>query len=152
MAILTPIKQRVAALLSSRTFAVDPPKHIVDVLIEERAGHLLKHPLIWQAFRQLFYPLLKFDEAIRITNEIAGLSGIEVFNHISRKLEIRAEVRGLELVPKRQLVFIVANHPTGIADGIAVYDGLATVRPDLCFMANRDAIRELQHLVEHGLT
>ncbi|MGZ6017190.1 MAG: 1-acyl-sn-glycerol-3-phosphate acyltransferase, partial [Phenylobacterium sp.] len=36
---------------------------------------------------------------------------------------------------------VVCNHPTGIADGIAIYDALKPVRPDICFYANSDAHR-----------
>ena len=35
----------------------------------------------------------------------------------------------------------IINHPTGLADGIAVYDALQGARPDLCFYANSDAHR-----------
>ena len=38
--------------------------------------------------------------------------------------------------------FILApSHPTGIADGIAVFDFLKTARPDMAIFANRDALR-----------
>jgi putative hemolysin len=36
---------------------------------------------------------------------------------------------------------MVSNHPTGIADGVAVFDLLKNTRPDMMFFANRDAIR-----------
>jgi putative hemolysin len=36
---------------------------------------------------------------------------------------------------------VVANHPTGIADGVAMYDALKQVRPDVIFFANADAHR-----------
>ena len=36
---------------------------------------------------------------------------------------------------------IVCNHPTGIADGVAVWDALKAIRPDLMFYANADAHR-----------
>ncbi|HTO30919.1 MAG TPA: 1-acyl-sn-glycerol-3-phosphate acyltransferase, partial [Pararhizobium sp.] len=36
---------------------------------------------------------------------------------------------------------LVSNHPTGIADGIAMFDLMKTRRPDMMFFANRDAIR-----------
>jgi putative hemolysin len=36
---------------------------------------------------------------------------------------------------------VVCNHPTGIADGVAVYDALRPLRPDVCFYANSDAHR-----------
>ncbi len=135
------MKGRAAALKSWFDVQIDKPSHIVDLLIEERAGRLIQHPLLWQAVRQVFYPLLKYEDAIRLADAVANLSGFEAFSLVSRELAIKTEVRGLNHVPSRGFVFVVANHPTGIADGIAVFDGLAPLRPDLCFMANRDAIR-----------
>lgn len=141
MATNPPMKGRAAALKSWFDVQIDKPSHIVDLLIEERAGRLIQHPLLWQAVRQVFYPLLKYEDAIRLADAVANLSGFEAFSLVSRELAIKTEVRGLNHVPSRGFVFVVANHPTGIADGIAVFDGLAPLRPDLCFMANRDAIR-----------
>ena len=36
---------------------------------------------------------------------------------------------------------MICNHPTGVADGIAIYDALKGARPDVCFYANADAHR-----------
>ncbi|MEZ5934273.1 MAG: 1-acyl-sn-glycerol-3-phosphate acyltransferase [Alphaproteobacteria bacterium] len=141
MATNPPIKEPAAAPRSGFDFAVDRPAHIVDVLIEERAGRLLEHPILWQGLRHLLYPLLKYDAAIRLADAVSGLAGFDVFSLVSRELGIRTRIKGQENIPESGFVFVVANHPTGIADGIAVFDALAPVRPDLCFMANRDAIR-----------
>lgn len=148
MAIDVPTKQLAAALRTYVDVDVDRHHHIVDTLIEERAGRLLDHPLIWQMLRQLIYPLLKYHDAVRIADEVAGLPGFDVFGHVSADLGLRVETEGLEHVPKSGFIFVVANHPTGIADGIAVYDALSSVRPDLCFMANRDAIRVADGLAD----
>ena len=147
MATNPPIKERVAALRAGLGIPIDRRSHIVDVLIEERAGWLLDHPFVWQCLRQVLYPILKYDDAIRLADSVADLSGFQTFSLVSRELGMRTHVDGIENLPKDGFVFIVANHPTGIADGIAVFDALSPVRPDLCFLANRDAIR-----VAPGLT
>jgi putative hemolysin len=121
--------------------SIERSPHIIDKMIEERAGRLLDHPLIWGALQHGHYPILKYGDALRIADAVAGLPGREVMDHVSRELGMRIEVRGLENVPKSGFMFVVANHPTGIADGIAVYDALSPIRPNLCFMANRDAVR-----------
>ena len=51
------------------------------------------------------------------------------------------EVTGAEYLPRTGPALLVANHPTGIADGIAVFDLLKAVRPDFMIFANRDAVR-----------
>jgi putative hemolysin len=44
-------------------------------------------------------------------------------------------------VPAEGGIILVSNHPTGIADGIAMFDALRDRRPDMVFFANRDALR-----------
>ena len=61
---------------------------------------------------------------------------------------LHVEVTGLENVPRSGPAMIVANHPTGIADGIVLYGALAKIRPDLFFFANADAIRVLPQLAD----
>ena len=41
---------------------------------------------------------------------------------------------------------MVANHPTGIGDGIILYHILATYRPDVFFYANADILKVLPQL------
>ncbi len=115
-------------------------KHIVDILIEERAPHLSQGPY-WRYIRPALYRALHYEKARRMADAIAPLPGREALEHISRLLNLRVHVRGMERLPENGRVVVVANHPTGIADGIAVYDGLKSLRPDICFMANADAHR-----------
>jgi len=141
MAFNPPIKERLQAFIAGHDISIDAPTSIVDMLIEERAGRLIEHPMLRHMLRQWLYPLLKYEDAIRLADAVADLSGFGAFSLVSRELGMRTEIKGLDHVPKSGFVFIVANHPTGIADGIAVFDALSPLRPDLCFMANRDAIR-----------
>ena len=50
-------------------------------------------------------------------------------------------VEGLEHIPATGPALIVSNHPTGIADGVAVHDAVRTRRQDAIFFANADALR-----------
>ncbi len=123
-------------------------KHIVDVLIEERARRLLHRPLIWSLIRRVIYPLLQYETAVRLVDEIAPMSAPEVMELVSGLLGVRLTQRGTENIPRHGRFMLVANHPTGIADGIAVYDALKGIRPDMCFFANRDALRVCPRLAE----
>ena len=114
--------------------------HIVDVLIAERAPRLAASPA-WPLARPLLYRLLNYRRARRMADAIAPLAGIEALEHVSRLLEVKVKVSGLERIPSSGRLVIVSNHPTGIADGIAVWDTLRDRRPDLCFYANADAHR-----------
>ncbi len=115
-------------------------KHIVDILIEERCKTLVRSRF-WPLYRAVLYPLLKEPEARRMADRIAGLSGADAMAHVSALLSLNVVASGLEHVPRSGRVIVASVHPTGIADGIAMHDVLSRVRQDLCFFANRDAIR-----------
>lgn len=114
--------------------------HIVDVLIAERAPTLTSHAA-WPLVRPLVYGLLHYDKARRMADAIAPLPGRLALDHVSDLLSVAVEARGLDRIPRDGRAVIVCNHPTGIADGVAVYDALKAIRPDLCFYANSDAHR-----------
>lgn len=122
-------------------------KHIVDVLIEERAQKLMRSPF-WPLYKRILYPLLLHRKAIRMADAIAPLSARGVMDYISALLHIDLTVEGVKHIPKHGRVLIAATHPTGIPDGVAMYDALKTHRPDMTFFANRDAIRAAPGLAD----
>jgi putative hemolysin len=117
-----------------------PGPHIVDVLIAERAPKLAASPA-WPLVRPLLYALLDYCKARGMADAIAPLPGAAALEHVSGLLELQVEARNLVRTPATGRLVAVCNHPTGIADGVAVYDALKLVRPDLCFYANADAHR-----------
>ncbi len=121
--------------------------HIVDVLIAERAPKL-SGSAVWPAARPLLYALLDYRKARAMADAIAPMGGREAIDYVSALLAVKVEVAGLERLPRSGRCVIVCNHPTGIADGIAVYDALKPARPDLIFYANSDAHRVSPRLSE----
>jgi len=124
-----------------------PAPHIVDVLIVERAPRLAASRL-WPLARPLLYALLDYRKARRLADAIAPLPGRAALAHVSELLALKVEARGLARTPANGRLVVVCNHPTGIADGIAVHDALKTVRSDLVFYANADAHRVSPRLDE----
>ncbi len=116
------------------------PGHIVDMLIAERGQRIVNHPL-WPVMRPLLYTLLRYDRAIDFANDIAPLTGFQSFEYLSDVLELDVRVANAENIPESGGFILVSNHPTGIADGVAVFDLLKARRPDMMVFANRDAIR-----------
>jgi putative hemolysin len=114
--------------------------HIIDRLIAERAPRLAAN-WTWPLVRPVLYGLLDYGKARRMADAIAPLRGRAALAFVSDMLGITVRVRGLEHVPRRGRLIAVCNHPTGIADGVAVYDALKAERPDLMFYANDDAHR-----------
>jgi len=135
--------------LAAATYAAPSRRrrHIVDVLIEERAPKL-SSSAVWPLVRPALYALLDYRKARAMADAIAPMSGREAIDYVSGLLQVKVEVGGLDRLPREGRCVIVANHPTGIADGIAVYDALKAARPDMVFYANSDAHRVSPRLAE----
>jgi putative hemolysin len=123
------------------------PGHIVDTLIAERGRKIATHPL-WPVMRPFIYTLLNYRKAIDLADSVSNMPGFQAFEHLSNLLSLDIRVRHADRIPETGGFLLVSNHPTGIADGIAVFDLLKTRRPDMMFFANRDAIRVNPRFVE----
>jgi len=128
--------------------ALPPPQpHICDVLIAERAPRLTRSPA-WPVVRPFLYGLLNYRAARRMADGVAGLSGQGAFDYMSDLLDLKVSTVNLERIPAAGRCIIVCNHPTGIADGVAVYDAIRKRRADAIFFANADALRVSPRLDE----
>jgi putative hemolysin len=114
--------------------------HIADVLIAERAPRLTATPW-WPLVRPLMYRILNYYRARRMADAIAPMSGADALAYVSQLLSLKVSAQGLEHLPRTGRCVVVCNHPTGIADGVAVYDAFKPLRGDVIFYANADARR-----------
>lgn len=121
--------------------------HIVDTLIAERAPRLSGGAL-WPLIRPALYRMLDYRKARAMADAIAPMPGRAALDYVSELLSVKVETLGLEHVPAKGRAVFICNHPTGIADGIAVFDALKGLRPDICFYANSDAHRVAPHFDE----
>ncbi|WP_187968728.1 1-acyl-sn-glycerol-3-phosphate acyltransferase [Aquibium microcysteis] len=133
----------IARLLGSRALHDDAraaDRHIVDQLIHERSLKLSRHPL-WPLMRPFLFRIFNYHEAVRMADAIAGLPGVEAMQYLSDLLSLDMALSGIENLPAQGSFILAPNHPTGIADGIAVFDALKHHRADMAIFANRDALR-----------
>lgn len=121
--------------------------HIVDVLIAERAPRLTASPF-WPVVRPALYGVLGYGAAVRMADAIQPLSGAGTFDYISDLLKLKVATTNLDRLPAKGRCVVVCNHPTGIADGVAVFDAIEQRRSDMIFFANADAIRVSPRLDE----
>jgi len=132
-------------LVSTRTTVIHTPashgqQHIVDQLIAER-GETLASSWAWPLLKPLLYRILHYHDAVRMADEIASLSGFEAMAYVSDLLKLDLKITGADRIPRDGAFILAANHPTGIADGVAVYDALKAARSDISIFTNRDAQR-----------
>ncbi len=115
-------------------------RHIVDQLIDERSVELSRHAW-WPFVKPLLMRLFHYNQAVRMCDDVAGMSGWDAFSYLSALLSLKIDMRGAENLPDKGGFILAPSHPTGIADGIAVFDTLKHIRPDMAIFANRDAER-----------
>ncbi|WP_309084167.1 1-acyl-sn-glycerol-3-phosphate acyltransferase [Chelativorans sp.] len=127
-------------ILKRPAVATEAPSHIVDQLIAERTVHLSQHPL-WPIARPLLYRYFHYHQAVAMADEIAQLSGWDSMAYISALLSLNITARGKERIPQKGAFILAPTHPTGIADGVAIFDLMKDVRPDMAIFANLDALR-----------
>lgn len=114
--------------------------HIVDVLIEERCPSFVAH-WSWPILRPCLYSLLGYRRAVEMADLVGELPGQDSFDHLARQLDFQMTLNHLDRIPPSGRLIIAANHPTGLADGVAVWEAVRKVRTDIQFFANADAIR-----------
>tara|TARA_R110000751_G_scaffold220432_3_gene323118 strand:- start:22930 stop:23838 length:909 start_codon:yes stop_codon:yes gene_type:complete len=123
------------------------PGHIVDQLIAERGLKLVNHPL-WPVMRPVLHTILHYRQTIDFADTIANMSGHDAMEYASGLLNLEIQVENGARIPQTGGFVMVSNHPTGIADGVAVFDLLKASRPDMMIYANRDALRVNPRFVE----
>ena len=127
--------------IADELIPTDCARTLVDQMIEERAPRLMQNKPLWAMIKALAYPLLGYRQAVWMVEEVAHLDGRSCFDWGERFLNLSVEATGLEHVPDTGPALISANHPGGIPDGNALWQAIRHKRPDLCFFANRDALR-----------
>lgn len=115
-------------------------------LIEERAPWLFSGRPHHNLARKLLMRLLGYPETIRLGTEYRDLPSAEILLRVSDKIIRNISIDGLENIPASGPALIVANHPTGIADGIVLHALVSSIRDDLFIYANQDITRVLPQL------
>ena len=123
-------------------------RDVLDQLIEERAPWLRRKGPLVRAARPLLNRILQYEKTARVGEALEPMPAGAAMQALADMIGLHVEVSGLVNVPRSGPALIVANHPTGIADGIVLYGALAKIRPDLFFFANADATRVLPQLAD----
>ncbi len=120
----------------------------IDPLIEERAPWLARPGLSARLARTILDKSLSYDRTVALGERYKDLTTADLMGDLGRMLAREVMVSGLHHLPRHGAAMIVANHPTGIADGIVLWHLLHPIRPDLYFYANRDILRVLPQMAD----
>ncbi len=123
-------------------------KERIDPLIEERAPWLFGDSFIAEPARSALNSMLGYHRTVALAEVFRDMKARDVMDQLAFLLARDVEVTGLENIPSYGPALVVANHPTGIADGIMLWHVLAQERPDLFIYANSDIMRILPQFSE----
>ena len=113
----------------------------LDPLIAERAPWLYRDTLQAKLARVVLDRLLAYERTIEIGTHYVDMGIDEVMADLARRIARRVTVTGLENLPTTGPALVVANHPTGIADGIIMDHLLKRRRSDAFIYTNADILR-----------
>lgn len=116
-------------------------KDRIDPLIAERAPWLFESGPVAAASRRALMSLLGYERTLTLGELYRDWPTDHVMRHVAGLLARDLTITGLENIPRQGSALIVANHPTGIADGIMLHHALYPLRPDMFIYANSDILR-----------
>ncbi|WP_246053665.1 1-acyl-sn-glycerol-3-phosphate acyltransferase [Paracoccus hibiscisoli] len=119
----------------------------LDPLIAERAPWLFSGRLHHRAAKWAMMQVLRYPATVDLGAQFRDLPPTEIFRRMSELIVHDLQVEGLEHIPASGPALIVANHPTGIADGIFLNAIVSQLRDDLFIYANHDMIRVLPQMI-----
>jgi putative hemolysin len=116
-------------------------EHRIEPLIAERAPWLYSDRPGTGIAKRCLHRLLGYDKTVEIATTLKDAPANEIMDQMAARLSTMVTASGLGHIPTHGPALIVANHPTGIADGIILHGLIAAKRPDAYFFANRDILR-----------
>ncbi len=105
----------------------------------------------WQ--KSILRLLLNEKEFQQFNQRYRHLKGLDMVEQVLEYLDVRCEMseRDLEQIPSQGPVVIVANHPLGTVDGMALLHAVSQVRRDVKIVTNRllNCLESLRSLMVH---
>ena len=120
----------------------------IDPLIAERAPWLFTGQPHHELARKALTRALGYPETLRLATALEHEATPRIMEIVADRILRDVEATGLENLPRNGPLLVVANHPTGIADGILLHKLLSPLRPDLFFYANSDILRVLPQMTD----
>lgn len=123
-------------------------KDRIDPLIADRAPWLYRRSLLASAARPALNRLLGYDATVALGETFRDAPATDIMDDMARRLARDVVVSGLGHLPRHGAALIVANHPTGIADGVILHAIISQVRDDAYYFANHDILKVLPQMAD----
>ena len=126
--------------------ARDDMQSRIEPLIRERAPWLYSGKWHHSLARGSLMGLLRYPQTLDLAAEYRDLPTEEFMRRLAMLTVRDMVVDGIEHIPVSGPALIVANHPTGIADGVVLNHLVSALRGDLFIYANHDILRVLPQM------
>ncbi len=123
-----------------------PMRDRIDPLIQERAAWLFADNPVARNSHRILNRLLGYDRTIELGNLLKDEPNDAIMAHMARMIARDVQISGLDNIPASGPALVVANHPTGIADGIIMWHAITQRRDDPFFYANSDILRVMPQM------
>lgn len=123
-------------------------RHRIDPLIAQRAPWLFADRLTARMARRVLNRALSYEATVALARDIQHDDTATIMARMYARLGRNVTLRGLDNIPRQGAALVVANHPTGIADGIILHGALAQIRPDAFYFANKDILRVMPQMAD----
>lgn len=118
----------------------DDVRELVDWYIEVRARHLVTGRF-GKAYAPLIRKAVRYDNLCRLVSGWRyNESGYEMAEAMLALMQPRVTTTGLEKLPQEGGCLVATNHPTGLPDGLALFDQVRHVRQDLALFVFADLL------------
>lgn len=118
-------------------------KDRIDPLIAERAAWLFDRNPVARISQAALNRVLGYEHTLALGELYKDWPTDHIMRHVEGLLCRNVTATGLDNIPRQGPALIVANHPTGIADGIVMHHVLSQLRSDMFVYANSDILRVL---------
>ena len=109
----------------------------LDKLIQSRAPALFKKSLTGRLLKLTLTKLFRYEETKTTLDKLNTLESTNIFHWLSDRYTPKVSISGIENIPEQGPALIVANHPMGPADAIALVGNLKDIRDDTYIFANK---------------
>lgn len=120
-------------------------------LLEQHLPQVSRKPWLARPVTGMLRHLLHEQDFVEFANRYPHLHGVEFVEQVLDYFSFRYQVRDneLERIPSQGKVVIIANHPIGSLDGLALIKLVCDIRPDVKVVANQllNALPPMQPLL-----